>query len=78
MKKYPKARVVNSEIKGEEVLLYEKDIVPPKDCLSSVRTRCGGNLNNKGLFLYSIYDWQVVKDDLGELVLVATYMEKSK
>lgn len=72
MIKYPKAVVVpssqpRSSVKISEVSLSNSDV-----SLSDIQIRSGGNFHKKSFCLNVEYDWQIVRDSTGCVVLVPT------
>jgi len=70
MVKYLKGVLKNSLILEENTIeILEENTVLPHH-LSSLIIRSEGNFKGKGYYLGRDYDWQVIEDDMGELVLL--------
>jgi hypothetical protein len=75
--KYPKVNIINTIENAKEVVdINMNKLVDVKGSMlvelesGILEKRSTGNLAGKGVYLGSRYDWVIVKDDQGELVLV--------
>ena len=66
--KYPKAVIINNDSE-EAVTILEERLVKPK-CDKALTVRSDGNFKGHGYWLSSEYNWQIVKDSKGALVLL--------
>ena len=69
--KYPRGILKKSSTDRDEIVINEEDIVKPKTVIDPA-LRGNGNFAGLGYFLNSLYTWQIIKDNLGYLILVAT------
>ena len=79
--KYKKIELIKDDVvdDGSVVRIKESDIAKPvydvtvrMESDHYLKIRDGGDLDRLGIYLPSAYDWQIVKDNNGILVLVAT------
>ena len=69
---HPKGQIKSTDITGT-VEFHERDLINVKtEDVSLIDVRIYENFANKGYYLNSNYNWQIIKDNVGELVLVPT------
>jgi hypothetical protein len=69
--KYPKGIIESDE---PNVIKFKKSKIINPHAIP-VEVQCCGTFEDRGFLLYSTYDWQIITDENGELILVCT--EKS-
>ena len=70
--KYPKVHIEEDAEGKNKVVVKRSNLVSYKEMRVTPERRTGGILEGKGLWLDKCnYDWQIVEDDQGELVLIA-------
>lgn len=65
-------RIVKPDAETEEGSPVYSAITTNKHHAVMMEMRTVGEVGGKSLWLNDVYDWQIVRDSLGELVLVAT------
>jgi len=68
---YPKGAIVDGAGLPDEKIFPRKDLVPIEQVPAPV-ARAGGNFYSLGFFLVAEFDWTIVRDNDGCLVLVPT------
>lgn len=66
---YPRIVLTGPEHSTEEIKVDSKNIINIDP--THLYLRKDGKLKGRSIFLVSIYDWVIAKDDLGQLCLVA-------
>jgi hypothetical protein len=77
---YPKIKIIAKEEASSDTFVVDRDLLIPidSDCEplrglthnAMVEPRRGGCLDGHGFYLIEVYDWKIVRDDRGSLVLV--------
>lgn len=71
IKKAPPADTI--QIPEEKLRMFEASQTIGVHGTTFIQRRLSGNFAKRGFYLNNYYDWQIVKDNQGSLVLVPTY-----
>lgn len=70
--KYPKVKLIDSEVCEDKVVEIEKGNICIPLRIAPLEIRGAGSLKDLGYYLHEEYNWQIVRDDTDNLVLIAT------
>lgn len=70
--RYPKVTLKSRNEKEKNVIYRENMVRVNLSDVDIISTRRSGEFNGVGTWLNDMYDWEIVTDSTGELVLVAT------